>query len=113
GMTWRWGPALPSDAFQPVVPALACATSALSEAASLVPFELSAWNRWVMPDGAPIAEPSRRPKQATSIVLATVVVIDGVELLTCPPEVLMGLVVSTLEYALIPLATPEGDPVKG
>src|SRR5207244_1620679 len=86
-MSWPMVAVLPVDAFEPVAPALACATSALSEAASLVPFELSAWNRWVMPDGAPIAEPSRRPKQATSIVLATVVVIDGVELLTCPPEV--------------------------
>src|SRR5207244_2968768 len=112
GMTWRWGPALPSDAFQPVVPALACATSALSEAASLEPFELSAWNRWGMPAGAPIAEPSRRPKQATSIVVATVVVIDGVELLACPPEALMGLVVSTLEYALIPPATRADETVK-
>src|SRR5207253_2110110 len=111
-MSWPMVAVLPVDAFEPVAPALACATSALSEAASLVPFELSAWNRWIMPDGAPIAEPSRRPKQATSIVLATVVVIDGVELLTCPPEVLMGLVVSTLEYALIPPATREDDTVK-
>src|SRR5439155_1353217 len=34
-----------------------------------------------MPVGAPMAEPPARPKQATSIVLATVVVIDGAELL--------------------------------
>src|SRR5207245_2056854 len=73
---------------------------------------LSAWNCCVMPAGAPIAEPSLRPKQATSMVLATVVVIDGVELLTCPPDALMGLVVSTLEYALIPPATREDETVK-
>src|SRR5439155_634801 len=111
-MSWPMLAVLPVDAFEPLAPAVACATSALSEAASLVPFELSAWNRWVMPDGAPIAEPSLRPKQATSIVLATVVVIDGVELLTCPPDALMGLVVSTLEYALIPPATREDETVK-
>src|SRR5437867_12254775 len=58
-----------------------------------------------MPEGAPIAEPPARPKQATSIVLATVVVIDGAELVACPPEALMGLVVSTLKYELIPPAT--------
>jgi len=78
----------------------------------LEPFDDSAWNRSVMPEGAPIAAPLVRPKQATSIVLATVVVIDGVEELTCPPEALMGLVVSTLTYALIPPATREDDTVK-
>src|SRR5947207_2996979 len=111
-MSWPMVAVFPVDAFEPVAPAVACATSALSKAASLVPFELSAWNRSVMPAGAPIAEPSLRPKQATSMVLATVVVIDGVELLTCPPDTLMGLVVSTLEYALIPPATREDETVK-
>src|SRR5439155_1656235 len=96
-MSWLMVAVFPVDAFAPVAPAVACATSALSEAASLVPFELSAWNRSVKPDGAPIAEPSLRPKQATSMVSSTVVVIDGVELLTCPPDALMGLVVSTFE----------------
>src|SRR5437773_49097 len=111
-MSWPMVAVFPVDAFEPVAPAVACATSALSKAASLVPFELSAWNRSVMPAGAPIAEPSLRLKQATSMVLATVVVIDGVELLTCPPDTLMGLVVSTLEYALIPPATREDETVK-
>src|SRR3989442_11944863 len=103
---------LPVEAFCPVAPAAACAASALSEAESLEPFDDSAWNRSVMADGAPIAKPSLRPKQATSIVLATVVVIDGVELLACPPDALIGLVVSTLTYALIPPATREDDKVK-
>src|SRR2546426_402971 len=110
-MSWPMVAVLPVDAFEPLAPAAACATSALSEAA-LVELDVSAWNRWVMPVGAPIAEPSLRPKQPTSIVLATVVVIDGVELLTCPPDALMGLVVSTLEYALIPPATREDETVK-
>ena len=74
--------------------------------------DVSAWNRSVMPAGAPMAEPPARPKQATSIVLATVVVIDGAELLACPPEALMGLVVSTLAYALVPPATREDDTAK-
>jgi len=40
-------------------------------------------------------------------------VIDGVELLAAPPEALMGLVVSTLTYALIPPAMrEEGETVK-
>src|SRR5437773_925453 len=100
-MSWPMLAVFPVDAFAPLAPAAACATSALSEAA-LVELDVSAWNRSVMPVGAPMAEPPARPKQATSMVLATVVVIDGVELLTCPPDALMGLVVSTLEYALIP-----------
>ena len=50
-----------------------------------------------MPDGAPMAVLFERPKHATSIVLATVVVSDGVELLAAPPEILTGLVVSTLK----------------
>ena len=98
------------DAFDPVAPAVACGTSALSEAA-LLP-DASAWNRSVMPDGAPMAELPERPKQATSIVFATVVVIDGAEELTAPLEALMGLVVSTLKYALIPPATLEEETVK-
>ena len=49
-----------------------------------------------MPEGAPIAELLERPKPATSSVLATVVVIDGAELLAEPPDALMGLVGSTL-----------------
>ena len=65
-----------------------------------------------MPDGAPMAELPERPKQATSIVFATVVVIDGAEELTAPLEALMGLVVSTLKYALIPPATLEEETVK-
>jgi len=40
------------------------------------------------------------------------VVIDRVELLACPLKALMGFVVSTLKYALIPPATPEDDTVK-
>jgi len=40
------------------------------------------------------------------------VVIDGVELLAAPPKTLTGLVVSTLEYALIPPATREDETVK-
>src|SRR5206468_800120 len=67
-MSWPMVAVFPVDAFEPVAPAVACATSALSEAASLVPFELSASNCCVMPPGAPIAEPSLRPKQATSMV---------------------------------------------
>ena len=62
-------------------------------------------NRSVMPEGMPIAELSERPKPATSSVLATVVVIDGAELPAAPPDALMGLVGSTLTYALIPPAT--------
>src|SRR5436190_1722016 len=99
------------DAFDPVAPAVACGTSALSEPALLLP-DASAWNRSVMPDGAPMAELPERPKQATSIVFATVVVIDGAEELTAPLEALMGLVVSTLKYALIPPATLEEETVK-
>src|SRR3989454_1249898 len=94
-MSWPMLAVFPVDAFAPLAPAAACATSALSEAA-LVELDVSAWNRPVMPVGAPLAERPARPKQATSMVLATVVVIDGVELLTCPPDALMGLVVSTL-----------------
>ena len=99
------------DAFDPVAPAVACGTSALSEAALLEP-DVTAVNRSVMPDGAPMAELPERPKQATSIVFATVVVIDGAEELTAPLEALMGLVVSTLKYALIPPATREDETVK-
>src|SRR5436190_11646800 len=99
------------DAFDPVAPAVACGTSALSEPALLEP-DVSAWNRSVMPDGAPMAELPERPKQAASIVFATVVVIDGAEELTAPLEALMGLVVSTLKYALIPPATLEEETVK-
>src|SRR5882724_12485979 len=111
-MSWLMLAVFPVEAFCPVAPAAAWDASALSEAESLEPFEDSAWNRSVMPEGAPIAAPLERPKQATSIVLATVVVIDGVELLACPPEALMGLVVSTLAYALIPPATREDETVK-
>src|SRR2546428_161351 len=111
-MSWPIRAVFPVDAFDPVAPAVACDASALSEAASVEPLEDSAWNRCVIPDGAPMAEPSLRPKQATSIVLAAVVVIDGVELPACPPEALMGLVVSTLKYALIPPATREDETVK-
>ena len=104
------------DAFEPVAPGLACNTSALSEEASVVvppELELSTLNRSVMPDGAPTALLSARPKQPTSIVLATVVAIDGVELLAAPSKALMGFVVSTLEYALIPPAMREdGETVK-
>src|SRR5438128_103539 len=99
------------DAFDPVAPAVACGTSALSEAALLEP-DVTALNRSVMPDGAPMAELPERPKQATSIVFATVVVIDGAEELTAPLEALMGLVVSTLKYALIPPTTLEEETVK-
>jgi len=65
-----------------------------------------------MPDGAPICVLPASPKQATSMVLLTVVVIDGVEEPTCPAEALMGAVVSTLKYALIPPATREDVTVK-
>src|SRR5437762_8279369 len=101
----------PVDAFDPVAPAVACGTSALSEAALLEP-DVTAVNRSVMPDGAPMSELPERPKQATSIVFATVVVIDGAELVAWPPEALMGLVASTLKYALIPPATLEEETVK-
>src|SRR5947208_4849604 len=101
----------PVDAFDPVAPAVACGTSALSEAALLEP-DVTAVNRSVMPDGAPMSELPERPKQATSIVFATVVVIDGAELVAWPPEALMGAVVSTLKYALIPPATLEEETVK-
>src|SRR5439155_23340730 len=89
------------EALDPVEPGTTCAASALSEAASLVPLALSTWNRSVMPEGAPIAV-LERPKHATSIVLATVVVSDGVEVLAAPPDTLMGLVALTLEYAVMP-----------
>jgi len=70
-MSWLRLAVCEVDAFEPVAPGLACDASALSEAASteLVPLEDSAWNRSVMPDGAPTAKLSERPKQATSIVL--------------------------------------------
>jgi len=70
-MSWLTLAVCEVDAFEPVAPGLACDASALSEAASteLVPLEDSAWNRSVMPDGAPTAKLSERPKQATSIVL--------------------------------------------
>ncbi len=104
------------DAFEPLAPGLACNASALSEEASVVvppELELSALNRSVMPDGAPTALLSERPKHPTSIVLATVVVIEGVELPAAPPDALMGFVVSTLKYALIPPAMrEEGETVK-
>ena len=64
-------------------------------------------NRSLMSDGAPIVWLPARPKMATSLVFATVVVIDGADKLTAPREALMGLVVSTLKYALIPPATSE------
>src|SRR5439155_3576593 len=65
-----------------------------------------------MSDGAPMAELPARPKQATSLVFATVVVIVGAEEPTCPLEALMGAVVSTLKYVLIPPATLEEEAVK-
>ncbi len=37
---------------------------------------------------------------------------DGVELLAAPPDALMGLLVSTLKYALIPPATREDVTLK-
>jgi len=110
-MSWPMVAVFPVDAFDPVAPAVACGTSALSEAALLEP-DVTAVNRSVMPDGAPMSELPERPKQATSIVFATVVVIDGAELVAWPPEALMGLVVSTLKYALIPPATLEEETVK-
>src|SRR5207245_3920161 len=101
---------------EPRARGLAWDASGLSEDASVVvppELELSTVNRSVMPDGTPTALLSERPKQPTSIVLATVVVIDGVELLAAPPDALMGFVVSTLEYALIPPAMREdGETVK-
>src|SRR5439155_988490 len=63
-MSWPMLAVFPVDAFAPLAPAAACATSALSEAA-LVELDVSAWNRSVMPVGAPMAEPPERPKQAT------------------------------------------------
>src|SRR5207253_1276251 len=82
-MSW---PMVAFDAvFAPVAPRAACAASALSEAV-LVELEVWTWNRSVMPDGAPICVPPASPKQATSIVLATVVVIEGAEALTAPPK---------------------------
>src|SRR5439155_2048038 len=108
-MSW---PMVAFDAvFAPVAPRAAGAASALSEA-GLVELEVWTWNRSVMPDGAPICVPPASPKQATSIVLATVVVIEGAEALTAPPKALMGLFVSTLKYVLIPPATREDDTVK-
>src|SRR5439155_23120662 len=62
-----------------------------------------------MSDGAPMAELPPRPKQATSLVFATVVVIVGAEEPTCPLEPLMGAVVSALKYVLIPPATLEEE----
>ena len=59
-----------------------------------------------------MAELPPRPKQATSLVFATVVVIVGAEEPTCPLEALMGAVVSTLKYVLIPPATLEEETVK-
>ena len=59
-----------------------------------------------------MAELPARPKQATSLVFATVVVIVGAEEPTCPLEALMGAVVSTLKYVLIPPATLEEETVK-
>src|SRR5437763_1839891 len=104
------------DAFEPLAPGLACNASAFSEEASVVvppELELSTLNRSVMPDGAPTALLSERPKHPTSIVLSTVVVIEGVELPAAPPDALMGFVVSTLKYALIPPAMrEEGETVK-
>jgi hypothetical protein len=75
--------------------------SALSEAA---PAELMALYRSVMPVGAVITVAAPLPKQATNVVLAIVVVIDGVEAPTRPPAALMGWTGSTLEYELIPPA---------
>ena len=63
-----------------------------------------------MPDGAPITVLPDLPKQATSIVFANVVLTEGVVAPFCPAEALMGVVVSTLEYALIPPAMAEADP---
>ena len=77
---WLMVAVLPVDASEPVVPAAACTLSALSEAAALLlPPEVTTLNRSLMSAGAPIAELPARPKKATSIVFATVVVIDGVE----------------------------------
>ena len=98
------------DASRPVAPVAACALSALSEAAAeLAPPPLTVLNRSVMSDGAPIVWLPARPKMATSLVFATVVVIDGADELTAPREALMGLVVSTLKYALIPPASSEEE----
>src|SRR5207249_1313002 len=93
---WLMVAVFPVSAFCPPASAAAWAASALSEAVALEAFVESGWDRSVMPEAAPMRAPLERPKQATSIVLATVVVIDGVEELTCPPDALMGLVVSTL-----------------
>jgi len=68
-MSWLTWAVCPVDAFEPVMPGVACDASALSEDASLVPEDDSALNRSVMPDGAPISWASERPKAATSIVL--------------------------------------------
>jgi len=103
-ISWLTWAVFPVDVFAPVTPAVACDSSALS-AAAVEPLEDSTWNLSVMPDGMPIGELLERPKPATSIVLATVVVIEGAELLADPPDALMGLAVSTLKYALIPPAT--------
>src|SRR3989442_15276782 len=86
------------DASVPVAPVAACALSALSEAAAeLAPPPLTALNRSLMSDGAPIVWLPARPKMATSLVFATVVVIDGAGEFAWPREALMGLVVSTLK----------------
>ena len=114
-MSWLiWAVCAPVESFEPVAPAYACNTSALSESALVVlVVSEGVSNRSVMPTGTPIPWLSEPPKQATSIVLPTVVVIDGAERPAAPPEALMGAVVSTLKYALIPPATEEeGETLK-
>src|SRR5439155_1354214 len=96
-MSW---PMVAFDAvFAPVAPRAACAASALSEAV-LVELEVWTWNRSVMPDGAPICVPPASPKQATSIVLATV-----------PAGRLMASEVALAALPLLALAAPRNPMV--
>src|SRR5207247_8656921 len=53
-MSWLMSAVFPVDAFAPVTPAIACDASALSEAASVEPLEVSGGSRSGMPAGAPI-----------------------------------------------------------
>src|SRR5438046_10377708 len=84
----------------PLAPAAACATYALSDVVPFVEEPVVRSYRSAMPEGGVKVVATAVPKKPTSIVLATVVVIEGaptvVELvLASPPEALIGADVST------------------
>ena len=92
--------------FVPVAPAVDLATLAASDASSFTPWT-STSQRSVIPDGGVNVASLSSPKRPTSIVFATVVVIDGAVTLVddafaWPPETSIGVVVLTPLKATMP-----------